>query len=119
GDVAHVIVVPETCSRLQIPRLAVECAPAQNPKLTLPGGPGRAVARGAAVGVVPAILDPLGGIACRVVKSERIRLERTDRLRLRGAGPAVPTIGLARAEIAPPPVVGVRPALGRILPLGL
>src|SRR5262245_9090548 len=79
GVVAHVLVVAETRGRAGGARLAGEGAAAQHAKPALAGGPGRAVGRGAAIGVVPAVLHPFGGVAGGVVEAERIGTERGGR----------------------------------------
>src|SRR5262249_18408278 len=86
----------------------------------LTGGPRRAVGRGAPIIVVPAILHPLRGIPGGVEKAERVGLEGADRKSLRGlAGGAFAAVGLALADLAPPPVWGRSPSASGILPLRL
>src|SRR5262245_32679510 len=118
-DIANVGIVSEARHRAQILGLAVECAAAQDAQPALAARPCRAVVRCAAIIVVPAIFDPFGRIACRVIKAESIRLVRTDRSRLLNvAGVAFPAIGLTGANVPTPPVRSVRSAPGGVLPFG-
>src|SRR5262249_61982343 len=82
--VAHVVVVAEPRGGVHRIGLAGEGAAAQHAQLTIAARPGGAVARRVAIGFVPAILDPFGGIAGGVVEPERIGPERTARQRARG-----------------------------------
>jgi len=119
-EVAHVEIIPETRRRSQVSRLTVECAAAQHPQPTLAGGPRRSVRRGATIVVVPAVLDPFGHVARAVVETERAWLERSDRCRFWAAArSAIPTVGLAGAELAPPPEGCGGAGAGGIFPLGL
>src|SRR5262245_38717728 len=72
-DIANVGIVSEARHRAQVLGLAVECAAAQDAQPALAARPCRAVVRCAAIIVVPAIFDPFGRIACRVIKTERVR----------------------------------------------
>ena len=116
-DIANVGIVSEARHRAQILGLAVECSAAQDAQPALAARPCRAVVRCAAIIVVPAIFDPFGRIACRVIKTERVRFVRTDRSRLLNvAGVAFSAIGLTGADVPAPPVRGIRSASGRVLP---
>src|SRR5262245_14643014 len=118
-DIANVGIVSEARHRAQILGLAVECAATQNAQAALAARPCRAVVRCAAIIVVPAIFDPFGRIASRVIKTECVRFVRTDGSRLLNVGgAALPAIRLTRADVAAPPVRSVRSAPGGVLPLG-
>src|SRR5262245_2021670 len=118
-DIANVGIVSEARHRAQVLGLAVECAAAQDAQPALAARPCRAVVRCAAIIVVPAIFDPFGRIACRVIKTERVRFVRADRSRLLNvAGAALPAIGLTGADVPAPPVRSVRSAPGGVFPFG-
>src|SRR5262245_41225048 len=118
--VAHVGVVAKARRRAHVARLAVERAAAQHALSALAGRPRGTVLWGAAIIVVPAILDPLGSIAGSVEQPERIGRKTSggDRL-LPGIAAALAAIGKAAADVAPPPIGRLGAGARRIFPFRL
>src|SRR5262249_49681249 len=100
--------------------LTVEGSAAQHTLPALAGRPRGAVLGGAAIIIVPAILDPLGGIAGGVEQSERIGRKASggDR-RLPGIAAALATIGEATADVAAPPISRLGAGTRRVFPFCL
>src|SRR4051812_11739595 len=96
-------------------------APFENPLAAIRRLPGRAVARRAAVGAMPAIRDPLVDPARHVVQPEGVGPEAADFQRLLGV------VGLAAAlavretkqELVAPIILRARAGPRGVLPLGL
>src|SRR5262245_19706782 len=100
GVVAHVLVVAETRGRAGGARLAGERAATQHAQAALARRPGRPVGRRAAVGVIPAVLDPFGSVPGSVVETERVGTERGGRHCAVGRGGcAVLAIGAVAARL--------------------
>src|SRR5260370_41999669 len=95
-------------------------AAAQYPQAAIAAGPGGGVLRGIAIVVIPAILDPFGGVAGGVVKAEAVRPKRAcGNSLLLGRTAAGIALRMARADGAPPPERQFGSCARRIFPFSL
>src|SRR5262249_55933044 len=91
----------------------------QNALAALAGGPRRAVLGRIAIGIVPAILHPLGNVARRVVEPEAVWTEGACwHSPPRRRRTAILTICVVGARIAAPGKIRGRACTRRVFPLG-
>src|SRR5665213_873362 len=120
GVVADVKVVAEASRGADVARLAGEVAAAQDAQLAVARGPSDRLLGRAAIVVVPAILDPFGGVAGGVVEPETVRPERAGGDGFWGGRAAARfALRVARADLAAPPERRFGSRARRIFPFGL
>jgi hypothetical protein len=105
GVISDIDVVPEPSGGAQRARLIGEGSAAQDPKRAIAVLPYRAVMRSAAIRRIPAILDPFGGVARRVIKAKGVWSERTYGSSLECQNAAtIFTLGVTRSDLLAPPI---------------
>src|SRR5215831_5407212 len=118
GIIAHILIVSEARGRAYHVRFAGEWTTAQATLLALTRRPSGTVGGSAAIGFVPAILNPLRRIARHVKKPETVGPKRSRRQRLsQRRRAAILTIGIAADGGAAPPELRGRTGARCVFPL--